>query len=233
MLTGAYAADALPVDEREEFEAHLRMCDACTEEVRELRATVAKLASAAARSAPPELRARVLAEVATVRQLPPLAPPERDTAPAKVWWRSPLAYAAALLLVVSVALGAALVAQQNKLDSARSTAAQIAEIATDPDRVSATSAAQGGGSGTVVAAHDDAVFVATGLAPLPADKRYQLWMIGPSGVRSGGVLDVDNGTTQRYVEGIGDAAAMAVSVEPKDGSKQPTTDPVWNVDLPA
>jgi anti-sigma factor RsiW len=37
-LTGAYAAAALPEEEREAFERHLRDCAACRQEVRELRA---------------------------------------------------------------------------------------------------------------------------------------------------------------------------------------------------
>ena len=67
-LTGAYAVDALPEEERARFEAHLGVCDACTQEVRELQATASRLGATAVTAPPPGLRDRVLAEVATVRQ---------------------------------------------------------------------------------------------------------------------------------------------------------------------
>lgn len=71
-LTGSYAVDALPPDERGEFERHLAHCASCTAEVRGLRETAARLALTAAERPPAALRARVLAAAERTRQLPPL-----------------------------------------------------------------------------------------------------------------------------------------------------------------
>ena len=70
-LTGAYAVHALSEAEREEFRRHLAQCEPCAQEVRELRATAARLGTAAAVTPAPEMKDRVLARIANVRQLPP------------------------------------------------------------------------------------------------------------------------------------------------------------------
>jgi hypothetical protein len=67
LLTGAYAVDALTGAELAEFERHLYRCKPCTEEVRGLRETTARLGMAAAIAAPPEMRPRVLAAATRVR----------------------------------------------------------------------------------------------------------------------------------------------------------------------
>lgn len=59
-LAGAYALDALPDEEQEEFERHLRGCESCQEEVAGYRETAALLGAAAAEQAPAGMRARVL-----------------------------------------------------------------------------------------------------------------------------------------------------------------------------
>ena len=59
-LLGAYALDAVDVDERAAFEAHLATCSACAQELDELRAMLADLAESTAVAPPPALRARVL-----------------------------------------------------------------------------------------------------------------------------------------------------------------------------
>ena len=71
LLTGGYALDALPDDERAEFEQHLARCPSCAEEAAGLRETAARLAMATAVSPPPGLRARVLTAALRTRQLPP------------------------------------------------------------------------------------------------------------------------------------------------------------------
>lgn len=55
-LTGPYAVGAVTSSEAEEFRRHLRECDACAREVRELRETAARLALAVAVPPPAHLR---------------------------------------------------------------------------------------------------------------------------------------------------------------------------------
>ncbi|MYS19098.1 Putative zinc-finger, partial [Streptomyces sp. DvalAA-14] len=65
-LTGAYAVGALPDREAAEFGRHLARCQACAQEVRELRETAARLALAVAEVPPAGLRTRVLAALPAV-----------------------------------------------------------------------------------------------------------------------------------------------------------------------
>jgi anti-sigma factor RsiW len=73
-LGAAYALDALDERERTAYEAHFGTCDICRTDVREYRATAAELASLTATQPPPDVKARVMSEIATTRQLSPLPP---------------------------------------------------------------------------------------------------------------------------------------------------------------
>ena len=115
-LTGAYAVDALPDDERVRFEAHLAVCDACAQEVHELQTTASRLGATAVAAPPPQLRDRVLAQIDTVRQERPrgaddVAPVDELAARRGVprWVAAGLGAAAAVLLVGVAGLGAVVV----------------------------------------------------------------------------------------------------------------------------
>ncbi|MEU8394711.1 anti-sigma factor [Nonomuraea sp. NPDC048892] len=60
-LSGAYAVHALPYAEWVRFEQHLHVCQGCSDEVRRLRETAAKLAESVAEAPPTGLRGRLLA----------------------------------------------------------------------------------------------------------------------------------------------------------------------------
>jgi anti-sigma-K factor RskA len=77
-LSGAYAVDALDSDERFRFERHLAGCSACQAEVESLVAAASELSVLSEVAPPASLRAKVLAEIATVRPLPPLAAPRAE-----------------------------------------------------------------------------------------------------------------------------------------------------------
>jgi anti-sigma-K factor RskA len=237
-LTGAYATDALEPEERDRFERHLAECADCRQEVAELRATTARLATAAYEPPPPALRARVLDEVGRTRQQPPLTN-DTDAADAAAtdvpltrrrWWTQPASAAAALLLVVSAGLGALAWQQDQRADEAEARAEQIAAVVTDPDRVESNAPATTEGSGTVVAAQDLAVFRTEGLPKLPSDQDYQLWLISDEGATSAGVLGRD-GDLEKVVEDVGDADALGLTVEPSGGSEAPTGDLVLQLAL--
>jgi anti-sigma-K factor RskA len=69
---GAYVADALDQQEREEFESHMAGCEVCTREVRDFAETFAELTFATQLTPPADLRESVLTAIARVRPLPPL-----------------------------------------------------------------------------------------------------------------------------------------------------------------
>jgi anti-sigma-K factor RskA len=79
-LSGAYAVDALDDVERARFERHLSGCSACRAEVESLVAAASELSVLTEVAPPASLRAKVLAEISTVRPLPPLTAPQRDFA---------------------------------------------------------------------------------------------------------------------------------------------------------
>ena len=57
---------------------------------------------------------------------------------------------------------------------------------------------------------------------------YELWYIGESGARPAGTFSVsESGATWRVLDGDMVAGDMVgVTVEPRGGSEQPTTDPI-------
>ena len=167
LLAGAYALDALPEGEREEFEGHLARCDACAQEVRGFREATAQLGAAVATSPPPPLRGQVLAEIRQVRQLPPEVPDlaaERRRR-ARPWPRLAGALAAACLVVALIAGGLAVRSQQ-ELNRARAAGAAVAAVLSAPD-ARAVSGPASGGSATVVVSgsRGQLVFAAAPAAP--------------------------------------------------------------------
>lgn len=232
-LTGAYAVNALSQHEQAQFEQHLEECPTCAEEVRELRETAARLGGAVAMTPPPAMRDRVLDTIVNVRQIPPAAPL------VPIQRRRPLVrlaqIAAALVLLGAIGgLGALVLQRQNDLDRLEATAAQIAEVITAPD---ARTVVSGDGTTRATAVVSDergaAVFAATGLSGAAGDEVYQLWVIGPDGAESAGLLTTrPDGSSEAVIAApLGDGESLGVTVEPSGGSEQPTSDPIVLVPL--
>ena len=81
-----YALGQLSQDERRDVETHVRECEACAADLRELTVVMEGLAHAPNRvSPPPALKQRVLASLATQPQEPPRRPADGNvvTMPAK------------------------------------------------------------------------------------------------------------------------------------------------------
>lgn len=236
-LTGVYAAHALDGAELASFEQHLGECPACRSEVAGLSETTSWLAAGVATSPPSELRARVLAEVAHVRQLPPLTPvsgpdeiDELERHRARRWYRQPLAAAAALMLVVSVGLGALAIDARQRAQLAEERASRIAAIATDRDRVEVDVPVSSGGHGTVIAADGSAIFRTSDIALLPGDRVYQLWIIRGDSPQSAGVLG-RGGELEALVEGMRPTDALGLTIEPAGGSTRPTGELVLRAEM--
>lgn len=227
--TGAYAADALPPEEREQVEQHLAVCPACAQEVAELRAALTRMADAAAEPPTPALRGRVLAEVGRTRQLPPVLGPGGRAARRRSWWTgTPLQIAAAALLVVVVGLGVLLVQRQHQLDQQRHLVAEITSVLNDPGRAVTTADLTSGGRGTAVVSHGQAVFLASDLPSVASDRAYQLWVMSPGATRSAGLLGSGH-SAQVLVPSVGPGNLLGVTLEPSGGSRQPTTAPLVTI----
>jgi anti-sigma-K factor RskA len=240
-LAGAYALDALGDADGARFERHLARCEVCAQEVRGLRETAALLGSAAAAAPPQRMRAHVLAAAGQTRQHPPARTaaehvPQHSLRP---WLRRPraaaaLAVAAAALAGV-VALGLVTLGTQHRLDRAEERNRQVAAVLTARDAVLMTAPVRTGGTATVVMSHAKRmiVFSARGLRSLGGSRSYELWLIGPEGVRAAGMLPaLGNGTAPPMVaSGVGAGDKVGMTVEPAQGSNRPTTPPVLMLSL--
>ena len=228
-LAGAYALDALPADERAFFERHLSVCDACRAEVAELTETAARLGSAAAQTPPPGLRDRILAAADVTRQLPP----ERDSqeqsplqaARAQRSWRerwlAPVAACLALTVVVlsgavvSLARRAAPEADQAYVAVLGAPDLQTAELQMETDA---------GARFLYSPAQNRGVLVTANMPAVAEDETYELWLIhDDKPVAAGLFRPDDDGAALAAVDGIVKGAELvAVTVEPRRGSEQPT-----------
>jgi len=231
LLTGAYALDALDDVERAGFERHLRSCGSCAAEVIEFQEAAAGLADRVAMDPPEHLRAKVMAEVARTRQLSPTGRVQLHRPSLR---RILSTAAAAVVIAGTAALGGVAwqsheSAQDSQIaaDRAADRAAELTNVLTDPSRIEAVSQVAGGGTATVVAAQGKAVFVTKALPALPSGKQYQVWLVkADKQILSAGMLGVRDGSGQSLVTGVSNGDAVAVSVEPTGGSKQPTTTPI-------
>ncbi|ORT56799.1 anti-sigma factor [Streptomyces sp. CB03238] len=237
--SGAYALNALPDDERAEFERHVRDCPACAQEVRELSATAARLGSAVASAPPAGMKQRVLGEISTVRQLPPaLAPGVSVPQPMSGrGGRLPRLVLAACVAAATAFGGVAVWQHQEarqaeeQAQRAEQRAADMARVLAAPDARTVTSG-KGEAKATVVVSREEnsAVFLASGLPELPSGKTYQLWFADGGTMRPAGLTRTDGGLV---MEGdVGDATGVGVTVEPAGGSPQPTGTPVLLMALP-
>ncbi|MFV0126238.1 anti-sigma factor domain-containing protein [Streptomyces sp. HMX112] len=238
--SGAYALNALPDDERAEFERHLRDCPACAQEVRELSATAARLGTAVASAPPAAMKQQVLAQITTVRQLPPTMAPGAITpraAPGRTG-RLPRLVLAACAAVATAFGGVAVWQHQEARQAeeqarrAEQRAADMARVLVAPDARTVTGS-KGGAKATVVVSREEnsAVFLASGLPELSSGKTYQLWFDDGGTMRPAGLIGEDGSLMMEG--GVDGATGMGVTVEPAGGSPRPTTAPVMLMSLPA
>ncbi|MFB7054385.1 anti-sigma factor domain-containing protein [Streptomyces vinaceus] len=238
-LTGAYALHALTGEELHAFAAHLRRCDACSEEVRGFEATAARLAAAASLPAPAPMRQAVLRHIDTVRQAPPhIQPPAAARLTAVLTQKAGLFVIAASIAAVA-AFGGLAAWQHQQAEQARTQAQNttqqaqnLAAVLAAPDARTVHGRTTTGAATTVItsAVRDQAVFVSSGLPTPPAGKTYQLWFDDHGSMRPAGLLPRDGATLLH-----GDPAqarAVGLTLEPSGGSLQPTTTPLLLLNLP-
>jgi len=183
------------------------------------RETAARLSATAPIPLPTDPKARVMAEVATTRQLPP------QMAPAAPRRGRPALISLAAAVVVIALLGFAFVVSRTGDDG---TAQELAAVLSSPDAVTVDLAVDADGTLRVVysASRDQAVLVGSGLDQAGADETYQLWAVSGTEPASAGVfLPGDDGEVASSVTAPGTPPdAWAVTVEPDGGSLTPTGD---------
>ncbi|MFJ9544447.1 anti-sigma factor domain-containing protein, partial [Streptomyces sp. NPDC101225] len=237
-----YALHALSDEECAAFERHLATCEACAQETAELRETAARLGLAVAARPAPELRARVLRGIGTVRQETP-----GGSAPARVLRaglraRALSRWALAACLAAVAALAGTTVWQHQQAQDARArahaatrTSDEIAAVLAAPDARTRAAELAGGATGavTVSRSRDRAVFTVSGMTAPPAGKVYELWFDDGGTMRPAGLMNPGRGNQAVLMTGAVDGASgMGVTVEPTGGSRQPTSAPVALMSFP-
>ena len=244
-LSGAYAMDALDDLERAQFKRHIAQCPECAAEVQSLRETTALLAETTAVAPPAELRARLLAEIKTVRPLPPLAAsqPAADAAqttsptmsqpteksrhgagrPGRPWLRGLVAAAA---VVATIGAGGAIWQPWN--DDTTQTVSATDRVLNAPDATRLTRTISGGGEVTLVTSKSLNKFVVMtrDLPALADDKVYEMWLQDAErGMVPAGTMSASDATV--VLDGdVANAVGAGITIEPAGGSRVPTTDPV-------
>jgi len=240
-LAAAYALDALEPDERADFEAHFRECDACIAEAASFQDVAAELGRTAETPPPAHLFASIMDEVEGTPQLESESPEVRSplrgidggapatTAPSTsatssgVPWRNMLAIAAAVSAFV---IGGFLLRGSLAADP-------VAELASSDDAISAQLAVTVDGQEGEIeiwwsAERDEVAVVASDLADLSDDEVYALWFLVDDGVAPAALFRPDNGSVETVLD-VDDLTAngWGITIEPAGGSDQPTSDVIF------
>lgn len=237
-LSGSYVLNGLTADEVAEFEAHVAKSDATRYEVTELRDTAVLLGLAVDPVTPPaSLKASIMDQLDATPQLEP-APTLASFAGAAErkararWMTRPLTALASAAAVIALLVGGGVISTTIIENTQRQAQAdQLAAInaASDVQRAS-VDLGSGSGSATLVWSNElaSSALIVDGLAPLPTDRVYELWYIDESGPRSAGTFTTpESGETWRVLEGtMRDGDVVGVTIEPRGGSEQPTTEPI-------
>jgi len=217
-LVGAYAVDALDDIERAAFERHLDECPACRAEVDGLREAASVIGGSVAQDPPTGLRDRMLADIATVRPLPPHTAP---AAPRIRRFRPALA-AAAAAAVIAVG-GAVVVAEPWSDDSSQGQLTAVEQVRAADDAETYRQTLDDGAVATVIRSQslNRAVLVTDDLPPAPEGKVYALWLEHDGvGMVAAGLME--NGQREVVIEGDpATAVGFGITVEPDGGSERP------------
>jgi hypothetical protein len=185
------------------------VAQAFRDEVRECRETMALVSAGTAVEPPPELRERILAAAAAEAGSP------------RRHWRRPLIAAAAVLVIGLGVLGTVVVLRPPSAPTP--TAARVLEAA---DVRTAAAAIPSGGVATLVYSRDTnaGVLVMNNVAPPPPGSVYQMWLLDGGTPRSAGTMSTAavRPSTTAVLTDLGNTNALAFTVEPGQGSAQPT-----------
>jgi anti-sigma-K factor RskA len=204
-LSGAYAVDALDDLERAQFERHLRDCESCSREVESLREASALLAETTAIAPSPALRDRVLAEIATVRPLPPVVAAEPDR-PRR---RRVVAFLAAAAAAVAIGSGAVVWQQLDGPDS------RVEQVLAADDAETLTQTFPGGATATVVRSKelDEAVIITEDMPAAPDGHSYALWLQHDDQMVPAGIMPEGEDNTVLLSGDAATADGVGITVE--------------------
>lgn len=147
------------------------------------------------------------------------------------WLSRPLTVLAAAAAAVVLLIGGGVVS--NSIGEAQFQQAQAGRLAAinaadDVQRLAADVAT--GGTATLIWSDElgQSAVVLDGVDALPSDSVYQLWYINDAGITAAGTLSIAaSGTTWRVLDGdLSRGDTIGITIEPRGGSEQPTTEPI-------
>lgn len=223
-LMAPYALHALDPHERARFEAHLDQCADCQSELLGFLATAARLGEAEHLTPPAGMRDRLITAVTSIPQERPVVTMRAQRGLRRTLPR--LAMAAAFL-VGTVGVGGYVVERENASEQVAARDAIATVLAAD-DLDTKTKRFDGGGALRLISSEskDSAIVVANDLPALKGGKVYQVWLVKDDSPESKGVLAMSGPTIMR---GLAGADRVAITIEPKGGSDQPTTAPITTI----
>lgn len=231
-LLAVYALDALPAEDAQLVEDHLRDCPRCASELSGFRETAALLAYSGA-DAPEGVWEAIAAHISGRQEPPKLSLVVGDRRSSdhamRPWTRRFVAATAAVIIAV---LGVAVVHEDRQVDQVRSAlgAQQNLEAATvaalDPAaRHVVLTAFDGRPVASVAVLPDGRGYVIPVALPVLSDTRtYQLWSIVAGRPVSGGLLGSTPGVFSFHMPPH--TSVLAITNEPAGGSRTPTSSPV-------
>lgn len=215
----AYLLGALEPGEAAALEQHLADCEECRAELRWLRPAVQVLPEAVDPvEPPPQLRARVMAEVGADAKRARRSGAGRGRRRSSPLLR-PLAGLALVALLGAAVAGYAIRAGDGGGEDATTVIAGKAPAVT-------AEVVRDGDSGTLHLAH---------VRPLPAGEVLQAWVQREGRVESARTLFVPNrdGTATAAIDDMRGVEVLMVTAEPRGGSEQPTGEPIVSVPMQA
>lgn len=217
-LATPYALHAVSDAERADIDQRVAaapspVAAAFDDEVRAVRETMAIVSATTAAQPPLQLRATVLGAVTSA----PSAPRAPSRRPGR--WRTTVLAAAAAIVIGLGAFGLGALTRP----AAPPTVAD--QVLAAPD-VQTVSRPLGGGTATVMFSRDRnaGVLVMNNVPPPSPGTVYQMWLLGANGPTSAGTMGTAavSPSTKATLPNLGSSTALAFTVEPGDGSPQPT-----------
>lgn len=210
-LATPYALNAISDTERAAVDRSLAaaatpIADSFDGEVRAIRETMAILSAVTAADPPAQLRAAILSAAQSEK-------------PSQSRWRTALLAAAAAIIVGLAAIGIGIALRPTP------TPTMTEQIMAAPDKRTVSGQLAGGTATVVFSRNMNAGVVEMNNVPPPSPGTvYQMWLIDDKGPLSAGTMDAAalNPSTTHLLRNLGKSSMLAFTVEPGNGSVQPT-----------
>jgi anti-sigma-K factor RskA len=239
-----YALGALDGEEKQTLEAHLRDCPACQQQLAAARQRAALIGLAAPPVAPrPQVKSALMDRLLAEKQSPIARQASAQAAPSKIrkirWGlrfsfgfglaTAVLAFATYELAKQDLDRGKQLQQLQAQVAQDTATVQFMGQVTGAPDSAQITLLQQPNGppgqAHVLYNARMGMGIYSGQIAPAPAGKSYQLWLVPASGAPvSAGMVDAnqENGAVMLHLPPGMAAKEFAVTIEPQGGRPQPT-----------